>query len=58
MSHEVDCDVLICGDDPTAREVIVGLAGDMPALRACRWMVNSTAAEALTSVLISIKNVL
>jgi NADPH-dependent F420 reductase len=54
-AHEVDCDVLVCGDDAEAREVVIGLAHDA-GLRA--WhagvLANSVAAEALTSVLIAI----
>ena len=53
--HAVDCDVLVCGDDADAREVVVGLAHDA-GLNA--WhagvLANSIAAEALTSVLIAI----
>lgn len=54
-SHDVDCDVLICGDDPAAREIVVSLAADM-GLRGIQAgpIANSAAAEALTSVLISI----
>ena len=55
LDDAVDCDVLICGDDATARECVIGLAADM-GLRA--WhagpIANSAAVEALTSVLISI----
>ena len=54
-AHEVDCDVLVCGDDADARELVVGLAHDA-GLRA--WhagvLANSIASEALTSVLIAI----
>ncbi len=54
-AHLVDCDVLVCGDDADAREVVIGLAQDA-GLRA--WhagaLANSIAAEALTSVLIAI----
>lgn len=54
-AHDVDCDVLVCGDDAAAREVVVGLAHDA-GLRA--WhagaLANSIASEALTSVLIAI----
>lgn len=50
-----DCDVLVCGDDPQAREIVVGLAHDI-GMRA--WHAgpidNSAVAEALTSVLIFI----
>jgi NADPH-dependent F420 reductase len=55
LAHAVDCDVLVCGDDAQAREVVIGLAQDA-GLRA--WhagvLANSVAAEALTSVLIAI----
>ena len=54
-THTVDCDVLVCGDDVGAREVVIGLAHDA-GMRA--WhagvLANSIAAEALTSVLIAI----
>jgi 8-hydroxy-5-deazaflavin:NADPH oxidoreductase len=54
-SHEVDCDVLVCGDDAQARSRAIALAEDA-GLRA--WhagaLANSAAAEALTSVLIAI----
>ncbi len=55
LGHDVPCDVLVCGDDTQAREVVIGLAHDA-GLRA--WhagaLANSVAAEALTSVLIAI----
>ena len=55
LDHPVDCDVLVCGDDASARETVVGLAADagMRALHA-GVLANSLAAEALTSVLIAI----
>ena len=55
LDHEVDCDVLICGDDVKARETVVGLAGDI-GLRGIHAgaIVNAAAVEALTSVLIAI----
>jgi len=53
LDHEVNCDVLVCGDDKDAREVVVQLAKDA-GMRA--WhagsLANSVASEALTSVLI------
>jgi NADPH-dependent F420 reductase len=54
-SHPIDCDVLVCGDDAQAREVVVGLARDagMTAWHAGA-LANSAASEALTSVLIAI----
>ena len=55
LDRDVDCDVLVCGDDADARETVVGLAASI-GLRA--WhagpLANSAVAEGLTSVLISI----
>lgn len=55
VEHTVECDVLVCGDDAVARDVVIGLAADM-GLRA--WhagpIANSVIVEALTSVLISL----
>lgn len=55
LDHAIDCDVLVCSDDVEARELVVQLARAI-GLRA--WhagpLANSAAAEALTSVLISI----
>jgi NADPH-dependent F420 reductase len=55
LTHDVDCDVLICGDDVQAREVAAGLAADI-GLRGVHAgpIANSAATEALTSLLISI----
>jgi hypothetical protein len=54
-NYEIDCDVLVCGDDAAAREIVVGLAHDA-GLRAWHGgaLANSVAAEALTSVLIAL----
>jgi NADPH-dependent F420 reductase len=51
--EDVDCDVLVFGDDAQARGVVIGLAEDM-GLRGLAGgaLVNSAAAEALTSILI------
>ncbi|MDA0338421.1 MAG: NADPH-dependent F420 reductase [Proteobacteria bacterium] len=53
--HEIACDVLVSGDDIEAREIVVGLVEDA-GLKG--WhagpLSNSAAAEALTSVLITI----
>jgi NADPH-dependent F420 reductase len=53
--HEIDCDVLVCGNDKAAREIVIGLA-EAAGMRG--WhagpLANSAAAEALTSVLIAI----
>ncbi|MCP4047378.1 MAG: NADPH-dependent F420 reductase [Aestuariibacter sp.] len=55
LDHEIDCDVLVCGNDPKARGVVIELAKDanMKAWHAGR-IDNSAVAEALTSVLIFI----
>lgn len=54
LAHTVECDVLICGDDPAAREIVIGLTADI-GLRGLHAgpIVNSAAAEALTSILIT-----
>jgi NADPH-dependent F420 reductase len=51
----IDCDVLVFGDDPKDREIVIGLAraAGLRGLHAGP-LANSTAAEALTSVLIGI----
>lgn len=53
LDHPVDCDILVCGNDPAARETVVGLAADagMKAWHA-GVIANSIVAEALTSALI------
>ncbi len=53
--HVIDCDVLVCGDDAAAREAVIALA-EAAGMRG--WhagpMANAAAADALTSVLMSI----
>jgi NADPH-dependent F420 reductase len=55
LDDEIDCDVLVCADDPAAADVVVKLAEEI-GLRA--WnagpLANSAAAEALTSILIAL----
>lgn len=55
LEHQVDCDVLVCGDDKTACGETIGLIEAM-GMRGFYGgpVVNSVAAEALTSVLINI----
>jgi 8-hydroxy-5-deazaflavin:NADPH oxidoreductase len=55
LEHAIDCDVLVCGDDPEARTTVVGLveAAGMRGVIAGP-LANSVAAEALTSLLIFI----
>jgi len=57
LTHDVECDVLVCGDDIGARETVIKLAADI-GLRALHAgpIANSAATEALTSVLISINS--
>lgn len=55
LDEEIDCDVLVCADDPAAAEEVVALAQEI-GLRA--WnagpLANSVVAEGLTSVLITL----
>lgn len=55
LAHEVDCDVIVCGDDTAACDVVTDLCRDI-GLRGfyAGPICNSAAAEALTSILISI----
>jgi 8-hydroxy-5-deazaflavin:NADPH oxidoreductase len=55
LDRDIECDVLVCGDDRDAREVAVKLANDA-GLRGLHAgvLANSAATEALTSVLIAI----
>jgi hypothetical protein len=57
LEHDIDCDILVCGNDPDARETVVGLAEDasMRAWHAGR-IENSVVSEALTSALIFMNN--
>jgi NADPH-dependent F420 reductase len=53
LDHDIDCEVLVCGDDPAARGTVVALAAG---IGLTAWhagpIANSAAAEALTSVMI------
>ncbi|WP_111735867.1 NADPH-dependent F420 reductase [Roseovarius amoyensis] len=53
LDHDIDCDVLVCGNDKDARATVIGLAEDagMKAWHAGR-IDNSAVAEGLTSILI------
>jgi 8-hydroxy-5-deazaflavin:NADPH oxidoreductase len=55
LEHDVECDVLICGDDAEACETVIELAGSI-GLKGiyAGGIANSAALEALTSVLIAI----
>jgi NADPH-dependent F420 reductase len=55
LEHAVDCDVLVCGDDQAACDLVIGLCADMGLRGLYAGAIrNSAAAEALTSVLINI----
>jgi NADPH-dependent F420 reductase len=55
LDEEIECDVLVCADDPEAADIVVALAQEI-GLRA--WnagpLANSVVAEGLTSVLIAL----
>ncbi|MCB0214361.1 MAG: NADPH-dependent F420 reductase [Anaerolineae bacterium] len=53
--HEIECDVLICGDDKAAKQEVIALA-EAAGLRGidAGLLQNAVAAEALTSILIGI----
>jgi predicted dinucleotide-binding enzyme len=55
VTHEVDCDVLVCGDDEEAKEEVIALvtAAGMRGIDAGK-LVNAVAIEAFTPVLLSI----
>lgn len=55
LDHNVDCDVLVCGDDPAAGETVIALARAI-GLRGlyAGAICNAAAMEALTSLLIVI----
>lgn len=55
LDHDIECDVLVCGDDGDACETVVALVGEI-GMRGFHAgpIANSAAAEALTSLLISI----
>ena len=57
LDHDIDCDILVCGNDPDARECVVGLAEDA-SMRAWHGgrIENAIVAEALTSTLIFMNN--
>jgi NADPH-dependent F420 reductase len=55
LDHAVDCDVLVCGDDQVACDTVIALCADMSLRGLYAGPIrNSAAAEALTSVLITI----
>lgn len=57
IDHAIDCDVLVCGNDREARDIVIALARDagMTAWHAGR-IENSAVTEAMTSALIFINS--
>lgn len=55
LDHELDCDVLVCGEKAADKEVVIGLCADagMRGINAGA-LVNATVAEGLTAVLLGI----
>ncbi|MEK9721861.1 MAG: NADPH-dependent F420 reductase [Rhodospirillaceae bacterium] len=55
LDHDIECDVLVCGDKRAARDTVIQLAADAGMTG---WhagpLANAVAAEAMTAVLISI----
>jgi 8-hydroxy-5-deazaflavin:NADPH oxidoreductase len=55
LEHAIDCDVLVCGDDQAACDIVIGLCADIGLRGLYAGPIrNSAVAEALTSVLITI----
>jgi len=55
LDHAIDCDVLVCGDDQAACDIVIGLCADIGLRGLYAGPIrNSAGAEALTSVLITI----
>jgi 8-hydroxy-5-deazaflavin:NADPH oxidoreductase len=55
LDHDVDCDVLVCGDDRASCDIVIGLCADIGLRGLYAGVIrNSAAAEALTSVLITL----
>lgn len=57
LDHVIDCDVLVCGDDPAAREAVISLseAAGMRGIHAGP-LDNAIAVEAMTPVMLFINN--
>jgi NADPH-dependent F420 reductase len=54
-AHQIDCDVLICGDDKADKQVVMGLCADAGMRGVDAGLLqNASVVEGLTSVLIGI----
>ena len=56
LDEELDSDVLVCADDPSAAEATVAMADAIPGLRGIRagTLASATAVEGLTAVLLNV----
>jgi 8-hydroxy-5-deazaflavin:NADPH oxidoreductase len=56
LTKRVDCDILICGDDEDAKQVVFGLVGALPGARPidAGRLDNSRTVEQLTALLVSL----
>lgn len=56
LSKQVDCDVLVCGDDADAKKVVIDLAKAIPGVRGIDAgpLINSRTVEQLTAFLVSL----
>jgi len=56
LDHDIESDVLICGDDPTAVRAVMDIAADIPGCRPldAGELSNATAIEAFTAVLLQL----
>ena len=56
LGHPVDCDVLVCGKDPEAKQVIIGLANEIDGVRGvdAGGLSQSRYVEMITSLLINL----
>jgi len=56
VEHELEADVIVCGDDAEAKEVVIGLANAIPGVRGIDGgaLFNSRYVEMLTALLINL----
>lgn len=56
LDHDVDCDIIVCGDDKTAKETVRPLVESIPGCRHIDGgvLANSRTVEAMTALLIGI----
>jgi len=56
LEHDIDCDVLVCGDSATTRKATMELVNELPGVRAldCGRLENSRIVETVTAMLIGL----